>query len=205
MVKEHAMNLVFDLGGVVFTWHPEQIIQQIFADSNARQRVRQDIFHHSDWVALDRGTLARDEAIQRAVLRTGLSKGDITTLMQKIPYLLVPIPQTIALIQRLKHDTVHKLFVLSNMHLASIQHIEQRYPVWDVFDGIVISCYIHLVKPELAIYQYLLEHYKLNPSETIFIDDSQTNVEAALKVGMQTIHFESPGQCERALEGIGCI
>src|SRR5512136_1185039 len=128
MTMKKAMNLVFDLGGVVFTWDPEQLIQQIFPDHDARQRVQKEIFQHHDWIALDRGTLDRETAIQRAVSRTGLLREDITTLMHQLPHLLAPIPETIAFIQRIKRTTAHHLFALSNMHVASIQYIEQAYP-----------------------------------------------------------------------------
>ena len=105
------MNLVFDLGGVVFTWNPAQIIQKIFPDNDARQRVQEESFQHNDWITLDRGTLDRETAIQRAVSRTGLEREDIATLMRQLPHLLAPIPETIALIQRIKQTTAHHLFV----------------------------------------------------------------------------------------------
>ena len=193
------MNLIFDLGGVVFTWEPDSLIQKIFPDSYAAQRVRDDIFHHSDWADLDRGTLTRDDAIERAIRRTGLPAKEITTLLQEIPFLLKPIPQTVSLLKRLRQKTNHRLFVLSNMHLASIHHLERQYSLWDLFDGVVISCYIHLVKPELTIYQHILERYELDPSMTIFMDDTQANLDAASKVGIRTLLFENPKQCEQKL------
>jgi epoxide hydrolase-like predicted phosphatase len=194
------MNVVFDLGGVVFTWNPDWIIDGVFGDEQSRQIVREKIFHHSDWAALDRGTLARKEAIERAVSRTGLSKPEISALMQRIPQALVPIPETLDIIRRLKQNPAHKLFVLSNMHVASIDHIDQTYPIWDdLFDGMVISCRIHMAKPELRIYQYLLETLGLNAADTIFIDDTQKNLEPASQLGMHTILFETSQQCEREL------
>jgi putative hydrolase of the HAD superfamily len=200
------MNLVFDLGGVVLTWNPEPLIHQMFPDADTRQQVKEEIFHHPDWAALDRGTLVRETAIQRAVSRTGLKTEDIAALMHRLPHLLVPIPQTIALIRRIKRTTDHKLFVLSNMHMASIRHVEQTSPrLGDLFDGMVISCYIQQVKPELEIYHYLLKQYGLHPADTVFIDDTQANLDAASTVGIQTIRFENPGQCERALQGMGCV
>jgi putative hydrolase of the HAD superfamily len=200
-----AMNLVFDLGGVVFTWNPEQIIQQMFHDHKTRHRVKEEIFHHNDWIALDRGTLDRETAIQRAASRTGLSRKDVAMLINNIPHFLVPVPETIDLIRRIKRTTAHHLFVLSNMHTASIRHLEQTYPVWDLFDGIVISSHIRMVKPELDIYRYLIKQYGLSPTDTVFIDDTQVNLDAALQVGIQTIRFENPEQCERALEAMGYI
>ena len=91
------------------------------------------------------------------------------------------------------------------MHVASIEHIERIYSFWDVFDGGVISCHLHLIKPEPAIYTYLLETYRLDRDETLFIDDTEINLTAAAQLGIQTIHFEHPAQCEAQLKAIGAI
>ena len=59
------MNVVFDLGGVVFTWQPDQIIKSVFEDRETQEKVRLEMFAHPDWVELDRGILDRGEAIER--------------------------------------------------------------------------------------------------------------------------------------------
>jgi HAD superfamily hydrolase (TIGR01509 family) len=53
-----------------------------------------------------------------------------------------------------------------------------------------VSCEIHLGKPDLKIYQYLLDHCNLDPAETIFIDDRIDNVEVAAKLGITPFHFD---------------
>ncbi len=199
------MNIIFDLGSVVFDWNPKRLIAAVFQDTNKRKLIEKELFLHPDWIALDRGTLDTQEAINRAVIRTGLPEPDISRLLHSVPHALVPIPGTVELIRRIKHETDHKLYVLSNMHFPSILHIEQKYTFWDLFDGRVISCRINMVKPELEIYHYLLNKFSLKPSETVFIDDKMLNVEAALQLGIKTILFENPGQCERDLERIGCF
>jgi putative hydrolase of the HAD superfamily len=52
------MNVVFDLGGVVFTWDPDKLIADIFENKEVHQVVRSEIINHHDWVELDRGTLS---------------------------------------------------------------------------------------------------------------------------------------------------
>jgi hypothetical protein len=59
------MNIVFDLGGVVFRWQPEKIIRHFFHDSKEQDRVRSEIFSHVDWIELDRGTIETEQAITR--------------------------------------------------------------------------------------------------------------------------------------------
>jgi putative hydrolase of the HAD superfamily len=62
-----------------------------------------------------------------------------------------------------------------------------------------------LLKPEPAIYAYLLKTYGLNGTETVFIDDMDVNVAAAAQFGIHTIKFENPAQCARQLQELGCL
>lgn len=199
-----ALNIVFDLGGVVVRWEPEKIITTLFTESDLQQVVRTEIFEHADWLELDRGTLDHELAIARGAERTGLSIARVTDLMRSLRESLVAIPATVDLLHRLKRQG-HTLFCLSNMHVASIAHLESTYAFWHVFAGIVISCRLHLIKPEPAIYQHLLEKHGLTATETIFIDDMPVNLDAAAQFGIRPIRFEHPEQCERQLRAMGCL
>ena len=195
------MNIIFDLGGVVVTWQPEDIIAKVFADPADQAMARTQILGHDDWIALDRGTLPRHAAIERAAKRTGLSEGHVAEFLRQVPPALVAIPGTIDLLYGLKAQG-HMLFCLSNMHVASIDHLEKSYTFWEVFAGVVISCRVHLCKPEPAIYTYLLETYGLDGADTVFIDDTEVNLSAAKQFGIQTVKFESPAQCKSQLQAI---
>lgn len=67
----------------------------------------------------------------------------------------------------------------------------------DVFDHMVISAEVGLMKPDPRIYRLALEELGASPEESVFIDDVPANVEAARAVGMAGIHFTEP---EKALE-----
>lgn len=198
------MNLVFDLGGVVVRWEPEAIIASVFADPQVRAVVRAGVFGHADWLELDRGTLPRQDAIRRATERTGLTAAEMDRLLRQVPPSLVTIPETVDLLYRLKARG-YPLFCLSNMHHASIEHLEQAYSFWEVFSGAVISCRLQLCKPEPGIYAHLLETYGLEPADTVFIDDTEVNLAAAAALGIRTIRFENAAQCERELHALGVI
>jgi putative hydrolase of the HAD superfamily len=197
------LNIVFDLGGVVFNWQPETIIKSVFEDLETRNLVRKEVFEHPDWVELDRGTISLEQAIDRGATRTGLPLHDIERLLNAVPRFLTPIEQTIELIRQLR-NTTNRLFVLSNMHLASIAYLEKQFKIWEMFEGVVISSRIQKVKPESQIYEHLLNLYQLKPDETIFIDDMQENLLAASSMGIQTIRFIDSAQCARALVDLQC-
>lgn len=201
---DRVLNVVFDLGGVVVTWQPEAIIANVFADPGVQATVRAEIIEHADWLALDRGTLAPQEAIVRAAKRTGLTESNVAHFLRQVPAALVAIPATVDLLYRLK-DRGHALFCLSNMQHASIEHIETAYSFWDVFSGCVISSRVQLLKPEPEIYAHLLNTYGLGAPDTIFIDDTVVNLTAAAKFGIGTIRFRSPEQCKEQLRELGCL
>jgi trehalose synthase len=198
------LNVVFDLGGVLLTWEPEEIIKAVFEESEIHQTVMDEIFFHPDWIELDRGTMDGDIAIERAAVRTGISVSQIKKLMKQVPHSLTPVSETIDLIHTIKRNG-NRVFVLSNIQTDSIEFVEQTYSFWDLFDGVVVSCRIQMVKPEIEIYQHLLQLYSLMADQTIFIDDTPSNLDAASKVGMKVIKFENPSQCEQELKALGCI
>src|SRR6266576_780666 len=117
---------------------------------------------------------------------------------------LPPITDTVELLHRLKAQG-HSLYCLSNMHFASIEHLERTYDFFDVFIGKVISCRLNLCKPEPKIYSHLLETYGLHAADTVFIDDVEINLATARQMGIQTVRFENPVQCTDELRAMGCI
>ena len=199
-----TLDIVFDLGGVILTWNPQAIIAGVFADEASQALVWSEVFRHRDWVELDRGTLPIDAAIAGAASRTGLPEADLERLYQQVAPSLVPIPQMIDLLHRLRAHG-HRLYCLSNMHPDSLAYLKSRYTFWDLFDDAVFSCLVHLCKPEPAIYAHMLETFGLKGPETLFLDDMEVNLEAAGSFGIRTIRVVTPLQCERELESIGCL
>lgn len=196
------MNLIFDLGGVVVRWDPAAIIASVFDDEELQAKVRQGVFADADWLELDRGTLDREDAIRRAAQRTGMPQSEIRRLLLAVPPSLTPIPETIDLLYRLKAKS-YPLYCLSNMHVASIEHLEREHEFFEVFTGKVISCRLRLCKPEPAIYHQALKLNGLEARDTVFIDDVDVNIAAAAAVGLRTIQFRNAAQCERELRALG--
>lgn len=60
-------------------------------------------------------------------------------------------------------------------------------PMDDYFDRLYFSCDLRMMKPDPAIFQYVLDAEGLDPAETLFIDDSPRNTEAAARLGIRTM------------------
>ena len=199
-----ALNVIFDLCGVILEWKPDQIIDRFFKDPKIKQQVYSEIINHPDWRELDRGVLSRNEAIVRAADRTGLSIDDIEKMITYIPNALLPIPDTVKLLYSVR-ERGHKLFLLTNIPVFSIEYVEREYSFLACFEGSVVSCRVNMIKPEPEIYQYLMGLYNLDCGETIYIDDSDVNLNVASGLGIRTIKYENPIQCKCELENMGCL
>ena len=195
------MNIIFDLCGVIVKWQPDQIINRFFNEDKIKELVQSHILFHSDWKELDKGTLERSNAIKRASSRTGLSIEIIDKMVDYIPKSLLPIQDTINLMHSLKIRG-HNLFLLTNIPIFSIEYLEKEYSFFNLFNGSVVSCRINTIKPELEIFNYLINKYNLSINESVFIDDTEINANVASSLGIYSIKFENAFQCAKELKNI---
>lgn len=75
--------------------------------------------------------------------------------------------------------------------------------VYEPFDPVVLSHEVGLRKPDPAIYQLTLERLGLPAAETVFIDDTPENIEAAKALGMHGVVCENPDQVQAELIQLG--
>jgi putative hydrolase of the HAD superfamily len=81
--------------------------------------------------------------------------------------------------------------ILSNMGDNVLDNMKRTFDWLPRFDVLVWSYQLHMVKPNPAIYRYLLKELGTRPEETLFIDDRLVNVEAAQALGMPTLEFST--------------
>ena len=197
-------NIVFDLGGVVLRWEPIKLIARFFNDPVLREQISRDVVGHPDWLDLDRGTLGHDEAAQRFSRRLGIEEEETRAMLEAVPESLVPIPETLDIIHRLNNAGT-PLFILSNIGHWTLERLLEAHDFWDIFQGCIFSCEVGMIKPEPEIYRHLLDAYDLVPEETLFIDDLDVNTRAAEALGIRTIQFFDPVQCEQELIDMGAL
>lgn len=208
----NPVNIVFDFGAVLFTWQPALLMQQTFPQQastvDAARQLAHQVFAHPDWHAFDQGLLHMEAVIAQTAERLDLPVDATRTLVQGIGQRLMPITETVAILQTLRTrrdagDGVTALYYLSNMPEPYARLLEQRFDFLQWFDGGVFSGDVKHIKPDLAIYQLLQDRYALDSSRTLFIDDLKANVTAAQTLDWHGIHFESPQQLQAALAAWG--
>jgi putative hydrolase of the HAD superfamily len=191
-------NIIFDFGGVLVTWRPQEIIDTFYSDPLLRDAVRVHAFQHDDWLEMDRGTLDEPTVVQRFAARMRRPEPELRALFDHVRAALQPIEPTVALLREL-HARGYGLYGLSNMSTSIFEYLRGRNDFFALFDGIVVSAAVKLLKPEPGIYTHLRERFGLDFAESVFIDDLPRNVEAARALGLPAIRFETTEQVRREL------
>ena len=99
----------------------------------------------------------------------------------------------------------YKLSILSNADLTLRDRLEREMHIHHLFDDIVCSAEVGMAKPEPGIYTIAARRLGVAPAECVFVDDLDTNVEAARSVGMQAVLFRTDkgDDLRRQLAAIG--
>lgn len=177
-------NIVFDLGGVLFARDKNRCAEEFGDFFDFVRSERMPLF----WEEYDRGTSTLEEVTRTLCRINDCSPEKCREYLQRSIDLQEPVKPTELLVRDLK-AAGYRLYVLSNMSREFIAFL-RRFPVYGLFDGEVVSCEEGSVKPEPRIYEILLERYGLDPSETLFIDDRQANIDAAERLGIQGQLFD---------------
>lgn len=192
-------NIVFDLAGVVVARNQErcpQYIMDYFYFINSGEALPEF------WDDYDRGTRDIDSVAQcLAEFRGSDFETAKSRMLEAVTYQEQVAP-TAELIAELK-AAGYRLFVLSNMSKDYIEFL-RKMPVFQHFEGEIVSCEVGLIKPEREIYNLLLDRYNLVPEQTMFIDDRKPNVDAAAEVGINPFHFDR-NDPEKSCEQLRCI
>lgn len=200
-------NVIFDIGGVILNWNTSEIIdsfaQIIFDEPTARHEyatmLRRDVFDHSDWLATDAGTLTVADATERFAERTNRPLSEMQRLWEHSSESLTLREDTFALMKSLDQQGI-PLYCLSNMPAERFEDLERHFDFWSMFQGIVISGAIKMMKPNAEIFEYLLSKYDLAAEDCVFLDDTEKNVIGAKAVGMEAIHFTDAADCRVKLD-----
>lgn len=197
--------IIFDFGNVLIRWDPHRLYNKYFAnDRSAIDRFFAEINFH-DWnLAQDKGypfALAVEEHSARFPQYEHLIRAYHEEWEESISG---PIPETVQTLYKLR-AAGYRLFGLTNWSSEKFSHIKPRFAFFSVFEDILVSGDVKLLKPDPAIFDLLLQRIHLKPDECLLVDDSLQNIETAQKLGFSTCHFTSPYQLEEELLQMGIV
>jgi len=183
-------NLIFDVGNVLLEYRWNQMLLDYGLSKEEAAVAGPLFFEHDIWKELDLGNLSVEEVIclyEKALPQyAGLIRWFLTNLD------LMPIPRKDVWekVRALKQKG-YRIYLLSNYNKDFFNIHTKNADFLDDIDGKVVSYQIHKIKPDPAIYEYLLEKYNLLPEESVFFDDRAENTETAEKLGIRSYTITS--------------
>lgn len=191
-------NLLFDLGGVLYSIDLNRMFEALAplrepgtVEIQYTKDSQHDLFYQ-----LDRGEV--NEAGFAEGLRTAYQlTGSAEEVMAAWNALLVGvIPGREAALSSWRDR--YNLALLSNTNAFHRQVFDpQCQPMFRHMQRCFFSYEMGMRKPEHRIFHAVLDEMGWGPAETLFIDDSHSNIVAAQEVGLQTFWMEKETDFEK--------
>ena len=194
-------NIVYDFGGVLVDWNPRYLYDGYFGDEQKSRRFIENICTGEWNVQMDAGRPFADCVAELSARHPEWADAIDIYRSRWIEMIGGEVEGTADVVRRLK-AAGYGVYGLTNWSNETFPSVRDRYEVFSLLEGIVVSGDECLVKPDERIYRCLLDRYGLNAAESLFIDDNATNVAAARAVGMEGLRFESAAKLEQDLKGI---
>lgn len=191
-------NLLFDLGGVIMDirrQNCEEAFRQL-GMANPEQFLG-DYCQSGPFEGIENGSVSPDgfrRSIREIIGNPDLTDHQIDSAFQRF---LIGIPRHRLEELRCLHGEYH-IYMLSNTNPIMWNDViarnfrQEGHDVDYYFDGIVRSFEARSMKPDLGIFRTAIDRFHIRPEETLFLDDSRRNLEAAASLGFQTLLVE-PG------------
>ena len=195
-------SVVFDIGGVLIDWNPRHLFRKVFENEEEMEWFLANVCTYEWNVQQDGGKLF---SVATAELQQKFPEysDKIALYYGRWEEMLDgEIIGTVEIFRRLKSAGM-PLYALSNWSHEAFPVAYNRYGFMKEFDGLVVSGYEKLLKPDHAIYRVLMDRYSINPAESVYIDDNKPNAIAATELGFNAIHFSSPDQLRGELSLLG--
>ncbi|GEP95019.1 HAD family hydrolase [Chitinophaga cymbidii] len=191
-------HIIFDLGGVILNID-YKLTEKAFTDLGVKNfsELYSQFNANPLFEDLETGRVENDAFVQAMKPYLPETAGPEAVIGAWNAMLLDFPVARLQLLQQLRQH--YDLYLLSNtnaIHLAAFNAILEKtrgIPSLDVFfDKSYYSHQIGYRKPEKEAYQIILDENSLQPEQTLFIDDTLPNVEAARALGIQAIHLQPP-------------
>ncbi|MCC6516245.1 MAG: HAD family phosphatase [Chitinophagales bacterium] len=185
-------TLVFDLGAVILNLKSEQdwFLQDMFANFEQQQLLH--LYQQHFFRDFEKGKITPADFIQQLsfiINDKSKSEQQIKSYWNSI---LLDIPMhRLTLLQQLKQK--YRLLLLSNTNHIHVEHIRDYMQndfgediLHTTFDHCYFSQEIGFRKPDREIYEYVMREQQLIPSEILFLDDKNENLQEPQKLGWHT-------------------
>lgn len=197
-------SIVFDVGGVLYDWHPRHLYKKLIDDPDRLEWFLANVvtlewhFQHDEGRPCAETTA---ELIERFPDHRDLIAVYDARWLETIPG---PIPGMIELVDELAAAGV-PLYAITNFSHEFFPRFKATAPVFRHFRDIVVSGDERLVKPDARIFDLAMRRFGLAPDEALFIDDRADNVAAGEAAGFVGHVFTDADTLRHRLKELGLL
>jgi len=193
-------NVIFDIGRVLLKYEPLEYLNTRF-DTEKANGLMDLVFKSKEWSDSDQGLLDFGALYDTLSKKNQEWAEDLHQLLNRewLLSIMSPKQDTVDFMYELKANG-YKIYLLSNFSEEGFSWMDEKYPFLSDVDGRIISSHVKLIKPDHEIYKLLLNQYALEPAESVFIDDTAVNVQAAIELGINAILFTDIASCRQQFE-----
>ena len=195
-------TIVLDIGGVLVGFDFREFIMDKVHDEKLTLRIIKDTVKSPWWKEYDRGMMSDQEIMNKFCEGDPEIADTIRSTFADIHGMLTRREETIPWIQALERAG-YQVLVLSNYSSRALEGCPEANDFLAYVDGGILSFLDHLIKPDEAIYRLIMERYTLRPEETVFIDDTPENIDAALALGWNGVVWHDRAQVEDEIHALG--
>lgn len=196
--------VLFDIGNVMITWHPENLFRKVIADAERRQHFLTNVVPMSWHDKHDAGVTFAENRAQRLVDFPEFAD-EIHAFDNRFDEMLGdPIPETMAIIEELEAKGIPQ-YALTNMPQEKAEMVFSKIPAFRHMRDVIISGVEKIVKPNPRIYDIALKRLGLPAEAVFFTDDNRANIEAAKAMGFVTHLFDRPETLRPAMVDAGIL
>lgn len=192
-------NIIFDIGQVLVHFRYHEYMKELGFSEEIQDVFCKKIVENPLWSEFDLGIRETEDIISEMKSRVPEYTAEADLFFDRIDDIVESFPYARSWIADLKQRG-YNVYLLSNYPRDMFDmHERDKFNFTDLVDGKIISGHVKMTKPNPEIYKLLCKTYGLKPEESIFLDDRKENIEAADKLGMHTILFQTYEQARDEL------
>ena len=205
MLVTMATRFLFDLAGVLIKWDTMDLYMEIFnGDRAAVHQFFDTVLTQHHLSEISKGRPAREVLDELKTTHPGYTDPLDAWVNGWDRMVSGPIEGTVTIARELRQHGF-STYILGNWSRDEFDRARDRFTFLDEFHGWVISGDHRVMKPSAEIFQIALETFDLTPADTIFVDDTLGNVNAAERLGFDAIHFTDPDALREVLTRRGYL
>lgn len=191
-------NIIFDIGNVLTDFRWTDFLRDKGFSEEMIARIAKASVQNVLWREVDRGVWSWEKLMQAFIAEDTEIADELHRAFDNMQDIVTIREYAIPWVKELKSKG-YRVWYLSNFSRKIEIECEGALAFRRDMDGGILSYQDQLIKPDEAIYQLLLKRYDLAAQESVFLDDTVENIEAAERLGIYGIVFQNKEQATEEL------